>query len=176
MNGLVLTGSGAAPQPQGILGATASPNNSTADVTFADVIGVAAGAVDGRHVASETEVGVLMNAAAYRKAAELVTTTGDYSALDRLRMRCRGVRASSLMPSTAGNNARILLHRGMGGGMRSDCLMVLFGGGPELIRDRFSQASQGVVMTVVGLWNFAPMRASTTVADSAYVERRWKVS
>ena len=176
MNQLVLTGNGAAPQPQGILGATENPSNSSVDLTFADVIGIAAGAVDGRHVAEETQVGVLMNAAAYRKASELVTTVGDYSALDRLRMRCRGVRASSLMPATSGNNARVLLHRGMAGGMRSDCLMVLFGGGPELIRDRFSQSSQGVVMTVIGLWNFAPLRASSTVADSAYVERRWKVS
>ena len=176
MNGLILTGNGAAPQPQGILGATASPSNESADVTFADVIGSAAGAVDGRHVAGEQEVGVLMNAAAYRKAGELVTTVGDYSALDRLRLRCRGVMASSLMPAVSGNNARIILHRGMAGGMRSDCLMVLFGGGPELIRDRFSQSSQGVVMTVIALWNFAALRASTTEADSAYVERRWKVS
>ena len=176
MNGLILTGNGAAPQPQGILGATANPNNATANLTFADVIAVAAGAVDGRHVAEETQVGILMNAQAYRKAAELVTTVGDYSALDRLRMRSRGVMASSLMPAVANNNARVLLHRGMAGGMRSDCLIVLFGGGPELIRDRYSQSSQGVVMTVVALWNFAALRASTTEADSAYVERRWKIA
>ena len=176
MNQLTLTGSGAAPQPTGILTGTANPANSNAALTFADVIGVAADVVDGRHVSEETQVAVLTNAAGYKKAAELVTTVGDYSALDRLRMRCRGVRASSLMPAVANNNARVLLHRGMAGGMRSDCLMVLFGGGPELIRDRYSEASQGVVMTVIGLWNFAALRASTTEADSAYVERRWKVS
>ena len=171
MYNLVINGDGStAGHPSGILAETTDPQNPSAVVTFGQAASAATSGVDGIHAVNEQEVGVLLGKDTYQKFSELYQMAGEFSALDRLAARCRGVEVSSFIPAASGTIQKALLHSGPAGGMRSDSVAALFGGGVEIIRDPYSQASRGILLTCVLLWDYLVVRSA------AYTQLEFELS
>ena len=123
---------------------------------FGDYASVAAQAVDGIHASSESEVSVLLGLDSYRHAASVYQASGSgESASEALRRKTSMLMASSYIPEK--NNSDVqngnILHGGVGFS-RGDSVAAVWPA-MELIRDPYSQASQGVVLTWVTLWSAA---------------------
>ena len=171
MYNLIINGDGStAGHPSGILAETTDPTNPGAVVTFGPAASAATSGVDGIHAVNEMEVGVLLGKDTYEKFSELYQTAGEFSALDRLAARCRGVEVSSFIPAMSGTIQKALLHSGPAGGMRSDSVAALFGGGVEIVRDPYSQASRGILLTAILLWDYHVIRSA------AYTQLEFKLS
>ena len=113
-------------------------------------------AVDGIHATMETEVMSVIGDETYRHAAGTYLTGSAVSGTELLRTRSAGCMGSSYIPDAQGNIQQAILHAAgpNGGGiMRGDSVAAVW---PtlEVIRDIFTQASQGVMLTWVTLWDF----------------------
>ena len=166
MNDLILNGDEAtnAQEPDGFLTTIAAPTDPTAQAAYSDYAKVAASAVDGIHAVSEREVGIVLGVETYRHAAGVFQTGSGEAGTEAMMKRSRAVMASSFVPDAAGANTiqdGNLLHAG-GDAMRGDSVAAVW---PtlEVIRDIYSQASQGVVLTWVTLWD-----AQTAFRSAAY--------
>ena len=164
MSDLILNGdeSTNAQEPDGFLTTIAAPTDPSAQSAYADYAKVAASAVDGIHASSEREVGILLGVASYRHAAGVFQTGSGEAGTEAMMKRSRAVMASSFVPAAQSNvqNGNIL-HAG-GDTMRGDSVAAMW---PtlEVIRDIYSQASVGVVLTWVTLWD-----AQTAFRAAAY--------
>ena len=118
--------------------------------------GVPASGVDGIHAGDEGQCALVLGVASYQHAAAVYRTgAGAESAIESLKRRAGSVMASSYVPGAASDiqNGNILHAAGPNGGpMRGDTVAAVWPS-LELIRDPYSKASQGVILTWVSLWD-----------------------
>ena len=171
MSDLILNGNEGtnAHEPDGFLTKLNAPPAPTAEATYADYAGVHATAVDGIHASREGEVSSVIGVASYTHAASVYQSGSGESGTEALMKRGMSCMASSFIPAAAGNpaiqNGNILHAAGPNGGgasLRGDSIAAVW---PtlEVIRDIYSQASTGVVLTWVSLWD-----AETAFRAAAY--------
>ena len=128
---------------------------STAHATAADYGKLHALAVDGIHASMETEVMSVIGDETYQHAAGVYIAGSGESGSELLKRRSAGCMASTYIPAIASKKQSAILHAAgpNGGGiMRGDSVAAMW---PtlEIIRDIYSKASQGVVLTWVTLWD-----------------------
>ena len=122
-------------------------------------------AVDGIHASMEGEVMGVIGDETYKHAAGVYIAGSGESGSELLRRRSGGCMASTYIPDTANMKQSAILHAAGpngGGAMRGDSVAAMW---PtlEVIRDIYSQASQGVVLTWVTLWD-----AKVALRSAAY--------
>ena len=142
---------------QGFISKLTGTDLSSAEATAADYGRVHALAVDGIHASMETEVTSVIGDETYQHAAGVYITGSGESGSELLMRRSAGCMASTYIPDTASMKQAAILHAAgpNGGGiMRGDSVAAMW---PtlEVIRDIYTQASQGVVLTWVTLWDAA---------------------
>ena len=167
MSQLALTGNESTnPQePDGFYRKLSAPADPTAVSTYADYAGSHALAVDGIHASMEGEVSSVIGVASYQHAASVYQSGSGESGSEALRRRAMSCMASVYVtaPASEIQNGNIYHAGGPNGGgpdMRADSVAAVW---PtlEVIRDIYSQASQGVVLTWVTLWDMeAAFRAA----------------
>ena len=164
MNDLTLNGNEGtnAHEPDGFLTVLTAPTAPTAAATYADYAGSHAAGVDGIHASAEREVSSVIGVATYRHAAGVFQSGSGESGSEALARRSARCMASSFVPAppASGDGANIqggnVYHaagpNGGGGMQRGDSVAAVW---PtlEVIRDPYSKASQGVVLTWVALWD-----------------------
>ena len=128
---------------------------AAAEAVFADYGSMHAAGVDGIHASMETEVSSVIGDETYKHAAGVYQTGSGESGSEALRRRSRMCVASTYIPAVASMKQSAILHAGGpngGGVMRGDSVAAMW---PtfEIIRDIYSKASQGVVLTWVTLWD-----------------------
>ena len=175
INGVAPTN--AAPQNvQGFLATITAPGDAGATATYADYAGSHASGIDGIHAEMETEVSSVIGTDVYQHAATVYQAGSGESGTEALRRRSMSCRASTYIPAadtTSGQSKGNLYHLGGsngGGAMRGDSVAAMW---PtlEIIRDIYSQASQGVKLTWVALWN-----ARVAFRSSAYYRAAFKLT
>ena len=159
MSDLALNGDEASnPQePSGFLEKLSVPTVPGSLATFEDFSGSHALAVDGIHAQNEQEVSSVIGVASYQLAAKTFRTGAgsDEAASEALKRRSQMCVASSYVPAPASmiQNGNIFHASGPNGGaMRGDSVAAVW---PtlEVIRDPYSKASQGVILTWITLWD-----------------------
>ena len=169
MNDLILNGNETtnAHEPDGFLTVLTAPNDPSATSVYADYAGSHAAAVDGIHAGNEAQVSSVIGVASYQHAASVYQSGSGESGSEALRRRSMGCMASSFIPAPTGTEliqtGNIYHAAGPNGGtMRGDSIAAVW---PtlEVIRDIYTQASQGVVLTWVTLWD-----AQTAFRSAAY--------
>ena len=146
-------------EPNGFLTKITAPTAPSDVATYEDFAGSHARAVDGVHAQNEKEVSSVVGVASYQLAAKTFRTGAgsDESASEALMRRSAGCVASSYVPVPASmiQNGNIYHAAGANGGgasMRGDSVAAVWPS-LEIIRDPYSKASQGVVLTWVSLWD-----------------------
>ena len=169
MPDLILNGdeSTNAHEPDGFLTKLSAPMDPSAESAYADYAGAHATAVDGIHASMETEVSSVIGVASYTHAATVYQAGSGESGSEALKRRGMSCMASSFIPAAASDiqNGNIFHAAGPNGGgasLRGDSVAAMW---PtlEVIRDIYSQASVGVVLTWVTLWD-----AETAFRAAAY--------
>ena len=169
MSDLILNGdeSTNAHEPDGFYRKITAPTDPSAESAYADYAGAHATAVDGIHASMETEVSSVIGVASYTHAASVYQAGSGESGSEALKRRGMSCMASSFVPAAQSNiqNGAIFHAAGPNGGgasLRGDSVAAMW---PtlEVIRDIYSQASQGVVLTWVTLWD-----AETAFRAAAY--------
>ena len=158
---------------EGFVAKLAAPTAPSAEASFADYAGSHAGLVDGIHAENEMQVSSVISVGAYTHAASVYQTGSGESGSEALMRRSMSCMASSFIPVPAGTplltNGNIYHAAGPNGGgvMRGDSVAAVW---PtlEIVRDIYSQASQGVVLTWVSLWDAAVAFRSTAYARKAF--------
>ena len=140
---------------QGFLSKLTGSDLTAAVATAADYGKLHALAVDGIHASTEGEVMSVIGDETYQHAAGVYITGSGESGSELLKRRSGGCRASTYIPAIASKKQSAILHAaGSNGGgiMRGDSVAAVW---PtlEVIRDIYSKASQGVVLTWVTLWD-----------------------
>ena len=169
MNGLIITGdeSTNSHEPDGFLRKVSAPADPTAVSVFADYAGSHAVAVDGIHASMESEVSSVIGVKSYQHAASVYQAGSGESGSEALKRRSMMCMASSYIPAPASEiqNSNIFHAAGPNGGgasMRGDSVAAIWPS-LEVIRDLYTRASQGVVLTWVTLWD-----AETAFRSAAY--------
>ena len=162
-------------QPQrieGFLARLTAADLSAAEAEAADYGRLHSLGVDGIHAGTETEVMSVIGHVTYRHAAGQYITGSGESGSELLRRRSGGCVASTYIPAAAGTKQFAILHSAgpNGGAMRGDSVAAVW---PtlEVIRDIYSQASQGVVLTWIALWD-----VHTAFREDAYEKIAIQVS
>ena len=121
-------------------------------------------AVDGVHASRETEVTSIIGVDTYQHAAGVYISGSGESGSELLMRRGGGCMASTYVPDKVSMVQQAILHASgpNGGAMRGDSVAAMW---PtlEIVRDIYSKASQGIVLTWVGLWD-----AKTALRADAY--------
>ena len=151
----------------GFLSAIAAQTTPPADVaSFADYGGAHALNIDGIFSSKETEVGSILGVDVIQHAASVYQSGSGESGSEALSRRSMSCLASSYIPSADGtthiSNANLFHSAGPNGGgpmMRTDAQISMWST-LSVIRDLYSQASQGIVLTWVGLWDFSIIRSA----------------
>ena len=157
---------------QGFLATIDAPSDASAVATYADYASSHASGIDGIHAEMETEVSSVIGTDVYQHAATVYQTGSGESGSEALRRRSRSCRASSYIPAaSSGQSKGNLYHLSgpNGGAMRGDSVAAMW---PtlEVIRDIYSKASQGVVLTWVALWD-----AKVAFRSAAYQRVAFKI-
>ena len=111
--------------------------------------------VDGIHAGKETEVMSIIGDETYKHAAKLYIAGSGESGSELLMRRSGGCMASTYIGAIASKKQTAILHAAGpngGGVMRGDSVAALW---PtlEIVRDQYTKASQGVVLTWITLWD-----------------------
>ena len=164
-----------AEEVDGFLATIAAPMDPGSESDFADYAGLAAKGVDGVHAAMESEVSAVIGVRSYQHAAAIYQTSGSgESASEALRRRAMLLMASSFVPMPDNShiqNGNIIHGAGPNGGAaRGDSIAAVWPG-LNLIRDPYSKASQGVILTWVVLWS-----AKTAYRADAYKRVAFQVA
>ena len=153
----IINGTGAGAQVRGFVTALDVPDNATAVAAYADYAGAHALAVDGIHATMETEVSSVLGVDVYMHSAGVYQAGSGESGSEALSRRSAGCMASPYVgdANAQGHSKLNVFHAGgaNGGGiMRGDSVAAVW---PtlEIVRDIYSKASQGVVLTYVMLWD-----------------------
>ena len=159
-------------EPDGFLTVLAAPTAPTAEAAYADYAGSHAQNVDGIHASTEMEVSSVIGVASYKHAAGVFQSGSGESGSEALMRRSMSCRASSFVPAAASDiqNGNIFHAAGPNGGgaaMRGDSVAAVW---PtlEVIRDIYTKASQGVVLTWVALWDLQAAFRSAAYTRVAY--------
>lgn len=159
---------------EGFLNAITAPGDAGAIATFEDYAGSHAAGVDGIHAESEKEVTSVVGVDVYRHAATVYQAGSGESGSEALMRRSMGCRASSYVPAAASGQSKgnIFHLAGPNGGgvMRGDSVACMWPS-LEIVRDIYSKASQGVVLTWVALWD-----AKVAFRTAAYQRVAFKIS
>ena len=139
--------------------------SDTAEATAARYGQLHAEAVDGLHASMETEVRSVIGVATYTHSAGTYIAGSGESGSELLMRRSGGCMASTYIPAKASMLQSAILHAAGpngGGTMRGDSVAALW---PtlEIVRDIYSKASQGVILTWITLWD-----AKVALRASAY--------
>ena len=152
---------------EGFLTRLTGADLSTAQAAYADYGSLHAELVDGIHAETEMEVSSVIGNETYKHAANVYQSGSGEAGTEALSRRSRSCIASTYIPDIASKKQSAILHAAgpNGGTMRGDSVAAMW---PtlEVIRDIYSQASQGVVLTWVTLWD-----AHTAFRASAYAQR-----
>ena len=142
---------------EGFLSAITAPGDPPAEATFADYASAHAGNVDGIFAMRETEVSSIIGTDVYGHAASVYQSGSGESGSEALMRRSMSCMASSYIPAAASNVSKGNLFHSKGsnaGGpmMRRDSAAAVW---PvlSLVRDHYSKASQGIVLTGIMLWD-----------------------
>ena len=141
---------------QGFLSALGTASDlSTAEAAASDYGRLHSLGVDAVHAGMETEVSSIVGDETYQHAAGVYIAGSGEAGSELLRRRSGGCIASTYIPDAASMKQSAILHAAgpNGGGiMRGDSVAAMW---PtlEVIRDIYTQASQGVVLTWVALWD-----------------------
>ena len=171
MSDLIVSGSAPNTQnPQRVQGFLTGTRLTTTDLSSAEATAADYGrlhslAVDGVHAAMESEVTSVIGDETYRHSAGLYIAGSGEAGSGLLSRRSGGCMASAYIPDVVSTKQLSILHAAgpNGGGiMRGDSVAAMW---PtlEIVRDIYSQASQGVTLTWVGLWD-----AHVALRPSAY--------
>ena len=160
---------------QGFLTAITAPGDAGAVAVYADYAGAHAAGIDGVHAQMETEVSSVVGTDVYRHAATVYQAGSGESGSEALARRSMSCRASSYIPDannsdqSKGNLFHLAGQNG-GGIMRGDSVAAMW---PtlEVIRDIYTQASQGVVLTWVALWD-----AKVAFRSAAYTRIAFQIA
>ena len=163
-------------EPDGFLTVLTAPTAPTAAATYADYAGSHAAGVDGIHASAEREVSSVIGVATYRHAAGVFQSGSGESGSEALARRSARCMASSFVPAppASGDGANIqagnVYHAAGpngGGAMRGDSVAAVW---PtlEVIRDIYSQASVGVRLTWVALWDLQAAFRSAAYSRLAF--------
>ena len=176
MNSQILLGNETsnAEDVDGFLTKLTAPTAPTAEADFEAYASSFASGVDGIHASSEGEVTAVVGTASYRHAASKYQSGSGEAASEAMTRRGGGLMASNYVPAPASDiqNGNIFHLAGPNGGgaMRGDSIAAIW---PtlEVIRDIYSKASQGVVLTWVTLWD-----AETAFRAAAYERIAFKLA
>lgn len=181
MNHLAINGNEAtnSHEPSGFFEKLTAPDAPTGVADFSAYAGSHGAVVDGIHASMETEISSVVGLESYRHAAGVYQAGSGESGSEALRRRSMSCMASSYVPNAPASGARQdiqdnIYHlngpNGGGGMMRGDSVAAMW---PtlEVIRDIYSQASQGVVLTWVALWDLEAAFRSTAYARVAFKVR-----
>ena len=159
---------------EGFLSKIAAPTDPTAEAAYADYAGSHAALVDGLHAEREGQVMSVIGVASYQHAARVYQAGSGESGSEALMRRSGGCVSSSYIPAPVSDvqNANLYHAAGPNGGgaMRGDSVAAVWPS-LEVVRDIYSQASQGVVLTWVSLWD-----AETAFRSSAYARAAFQVA
>ena len=151
----------------GFLATIAAPADPGAEATFADYAASHAANVDGLHALMETEVRSIIGTDVYAHSASVFQSGSGESGSEALKRRSMGCMASTYIPAATSNISKGNLYHSAGsnaGGpmMRKDSCAGVW---PvlELVRDLYTKASQGIVLTGIMLWD-----AKVALRPSAY--------
>ena len=169
--GLILTGAAptnANPQHvEGFFTKLTGADLAAAEATAADYGRLHSLAVDGIHASMETEVMSVIGDETYRHAAGLYIVGSGEAGSELLKRRSGGCMASSsYIPDASAMKQSAILHAGgsNGGAMRGDSVAAVWeGAGLEVVRDFYSNASVGITLTGIILWD-----AYTALRTGAY--------
>ena len=156
---------------EGFVSKLTAPTAPAAEATYADNAGSHAGLVDGLHTSREGEVSSVIGVASYTHAAGVYQSGSGESGSEAPMRRSMSCMASSYTPAAVSNvqNGNVYLAAGPNGGgvMRGDSVAAMW---PtlEVVRDIYSQASQGVVLTWVTLWDAAVAFRSAAYSRVAF--------
>ena len=177
MSDLIINGDEAtnSHEPDGFATTITAPGDAAATAVYADYAGAHAQAVDGIHASMETEVTSVVGVDVYKHAATVYQAGSGESGSEALRRRGMKCMASPFVgsaDSTSGQHKLNLFHAAgpNGGSMRGDSVAAMW---PtlEIVRDIYSKASQGVVLTWVALWD-----AQTAFRSAAYARLAFDIT
>ena len=175
MNDLIINGNETANphEPDGFATTIAAPGDASDMAGYADYARAHSRAVDGIHAMMETEVSSVIGVDVYQHAAGILDDGSGEAASEALRRRSRSCVASTYVGSASSGQAKLNLFHAAGpngGAMRGDSIAAMW---PtlEVIRDPYTQASQGVVLTWVSLWD-----AQTAFRAGAYKRLAFKLT
>ena len=140
---------------EGFLSELTATDLAAAILTFADYGGLHSQGVDGIHASGETEVDSVIGVSTYKHAAAVYQAGSGESGSEVLKRRSGMCVSTSYMPDVASKKQKCVLHSAGsngGGSMRGDSVGAVWPS-IEVIRDPYSKASQGVVLTWVMLWD-----------------------
>ena len=163
-----------AQEPDGFAVTLTAPGDAAATAVYADYAGAHAQAVDGIHASMETEVTSVIGVAVYRHAAGVYQAGSGESGSEALKRRGMKCMASPFVGMAAGSGQHKLnlFHAAgpNGGSMRGDSVAAMW---PtlEIIRDIYTKASQGVVLTWIALWD-----AQTAFRSAAYSRQAFDIT
>ena len=154
INGVAPTNS--APQNvQGFVSRLTAADLAAAEATAADYGRLHSLAVDGIHASMETEVMSVIGDETYKHSAGLYIAGSGEAGGGLLSRRSGGCMASTYIPDAASMKQNAILHAmgpNGGGQLRGDSVAAVW---PtlEIVRDIYSEASRGVVLTWITLWD-----------------------
>lgn len=140
---------------EGFLTALTATDLGTGQADAAAYGGLHSQGVDGIHAGTEREVTSVIGDETYQHAAKLYITGSGEAGSELLSRRSGGCMASTYIPDIASKKQTAILHSAGpngGGVMRGDSVAALW---PtlEIVRDNYTKASQGVILTWVSLWD-----------------------
>ena len=174
MSAQIIDGDNTGAKVRGFATAIGAPDDAAATAVYADYAGAHALAVDGIHATMETEVSSVIGVSVYQHAAGVYQAGSGESGSEALRRRGMRCMASPYVGAAAnsGQHKLNIFHAAgpNGGAMRGDSIAAVW---PtlEIVRDVYTAASVGVVLTWVSLWD-----AYTAFRPDAYVRVAFDVS
>ena len=161
---------------EGFLTALDVPDDAAATAVFADYGGAHAAGVDGLHAEMENEVSSVIGTDVYRHSSSVYQAGSGEAGSEALKRRSMSCRASSYIPAAAntGQSKVNIFHasgpNGGGGIMRGDSVGGLWSG-LEMVRDPYSQASIGIVLTWIAIWDL-----KVALRSDSYVRQAFKIT
>ena len=157
---------------EGFLAKLTGADLAAAEATYNDYGRLHSLLVDGIHAETEMQVSSVIGDETYQHAAGVYQAGSGEAGTEALARRSASCIASTYIPDATGMKQSAILHAAgpNGGAMRGDSVAATW---PtlEVIRDIYSQASQGVVLTWVTLWD-----AAVAFRADAYAQRDIQIS
>ena len=159
---------------EGFLTKLVGTDLASAEATAGDYGRLHSLGVDAIHAGMETEVMSVVGDETYKHSAGVYISGSGESGSELLKRRSGGCMASSYIPAVASTKQSAILHASgpNGGPMRGDSVAGVWeGAGLEIVRDFYSNASVGITITAIVLWD-----AYTALRASAYKQIDIQVS